>query len=133
MLSVKLSDLKTTEAVLASQLEDAEFRAEWERTAVARGVARAMVAYRARHELSQRALAEKLGMSQPQVARLEGGDKSPTIETLIRLSRRLGVEVALDIHPPAAEPRLVTKRARDADAMGADQPTGSGVVLAVAS
>jgi hypothetical protein len=42
-----------------------KFRAEWERTALARAVAEAVIRYRAEHGLSQTALARVLGWSQP--------------------------------------------------------------------
>ena len=38
---MKLRDMKTFDAVLAEDLKDPEFRARWERTALARAVANA--------------------------------------------------------------------------------------------
>ena len=59
---------KTSGALLAEeQLADPSFRAEWQRLAPAREFAAALLRYRAEHELSQRALAKKLGVSQPAV------------------------------------------------------------------
>ena len=44
---MKLSEMKTNEELIAEQLRsDPEFRAEWERTALARAVAVAIVRYR---------------------------------------------------------------------------------------
>lgn len=65
---------------------------------VARAVAVKVIAYRAQHGLSQRALAQRIGMSQPQVARLEAGEHNPTMKTLTRLAPTLDVEFAMDIH-----------------------------------
>ncbi|MDQ2745562.1 MAG: helix-turn-helix transcriptional regulator [Chloroflexota bacterium] len=96
---MKLSELKSADAVLREQLKDPAFRDEWERTALARAVATRVVAYRAEHSLSQAALARKLGVSQPLVARLEAGDHEPTIRTLTRLAHRLGLEFHIDITP----------------------------------
>lgn len=79
-----LSDLRSSQDSLAEALRDEDFRREWERTALARAVAIRLVQYRAEHELSQRALAAKLGMKQPAIARLEAGDHTPSIETLVR-------------------------------------------------
>ena len=80
---MKLTDLTTDDELLAEQLrDDPEFRAEWERTALARAIALAVVRFRAERRLSQRGLAAVLGMSQPQVARLEKGDVNPTMDTL---------------------------------------------------
>jgi ribosome-binding protein aMBF1 (putative translation factor) len=87
------------DALIAEELEDPEFRAEWERTRVAHQVALKVIAYRAEHSLSQRQLAEQWGMKQPVIARLEAGDHEPTIATLARLSGLLSVEFHLDITP----------------------------------
>lgn len=109
---MKLSDLKIDDEVLAEELRDREFRELWERTALARAIALELVSYRSRHDLTQRDLAEKLGMKQPQVARLECGDVNPSIETLSRLAERLSLEIALDFRPASAKSKLLTKRAQ---------------------
>ena len=58
MEPMKLSEMKTNDELIAELLRtDPEFRAEWERTALAREVALAIVRYRADHDLSQRDLA----------------------------------------------------------------------------
>lgn len=62
----------------------------WERTALARAVAIAVIRYRAEHGLTQRALAKQLGMPQPHVARLELGEHNPSVDMLQRLAQGLG-------------------------------------------
>src|ERR1035441_1862902 len=90
---MKLSDLPTHEQVLAEHLDaDPEYRREWERTALARAMAVKVISYRAEHSLSQSALAGRLKMTQPAVARLESGQHNPTFPMLLRLSEALGVE-----------------------------------------
>jgi ribosome-binding protein aMBF1 (putative translation factor) len=96
---MKASDLPTTGEVLSGALRDEAFRRESERTALAGAVALRLVEYRAEHGLSQRALAAKLGMKQPAIARLEAGDHTPSIDTLVRLSRGLGMRFRLEITP----------------------------------
>lgn len=96
---VKLSDLKTVDEFLDEQLEDPEFRAEWNRTALARAVSLRLIQYRVHKGLSQAELAKKIGIKQPAVARLEAGEKNPTWETLSRLSDTLGIEFLVDIAP----------------------------------
>ena len=105
---MKLSDLRTSEEVLAGALRDPAFRAEWERTAVARALASQVVAYRVKHGLSQRALADELHMSQPQVARLEAAIRNPEIETLRRVACVLDIEFDLKI-PQQHEPTLSSR------------------------
>ena len=85
--------------VLERQLQDAETREYWERTALARAVANAVIRYRAEHSLSQRALASDLGWKPSQVARLELGEHNPAMETLAHLAERLGLRFRLEIGP----------------------------------
>lgn len=94
---MKLTDMPTAREVLKRNLADPVFRAEWERTAVARAVANRIVIDRAEHGLSQSALARKVGMSQPAIARLELGEHEPTFTTLTRLSHGLGIAFHIDI------------------------------------
>lgn len=83
------------EDVLAKLDADPEYRALRERNAVASAVSVWLVRYRADHDLSQRALAALVGMSQPQIARLEMGDREPKVSTLLRLSKALGLPIDL--------------------------------------
>jgi DNA-binding XRE family transcriptional regulator len=129
---MKLSDLPTHEEVLTEHLDaDPEFRREWERTALARAVAVKVIAYRAEHSLNQTALAGRLHMSQPAVARLESGEHNPTFPTLMRLADALGIELAIDIAPIGREPQLVGERARR-NALESFEGNGCSVIVAAA-
>ena len=129
---MKLSDLPTHEEVLAKHLaEDASFCKEWERTALARAVAVQLIAYRAEHALSQAVLANRLGIAQSAVARLESGEHNPSFPTLLRLSEALKIEVAIDISPIGREPLLIRRRAQT-NALEAFDGRGCSVVVAVA-
>ncbi len=70
--------------------QDPAAREQWERTALARAVAIAVIRYRAEHGLSQRALAKRLGMPQPHIARLELGEHNPSVDMLRRLAQGMG-------------------------------------------
>jgi ribosome-binding protein aMBF1 (putative translation factor) len=96
---VRLEDLRSGEEVLADELRNPAVRQEWERTALARAVAVRIVEYRAQHGLSQTALARRLGMKQPAIARLEAGDHNPSLDTLARLAHGLGMEFHIAITP----------------------------------
>jgi len=132
MHRMKLSEMKTNEELIAEQLRtDPEFRAEWDRTALARAVALAVVRYRAEHELSQRDLAQRLGMKQPQVARLELGDVNPSMDTLMRISSHLGIEFTIDVRPSGAPARNVTKRAQSEYVVGRFSTDKAELLVAV--
>lgn len=90
----------TLAEILTEEREDAELRAYWERTAPARAVANWVVAYRAAHGLSQSQIARTLGGPQPQVTRLEAGEHVPSLATLLRLARMLGLRFRLEVAPP---------------------------------
>ena len=80
-------------------LKDPEAKDRWERMALARAVAIAMIRYRARHGLSQRAVARKLGVPQSHIARLELGEHNPSIETLRWLAQGLGIGFVIGVLP----------------------------------
>jgi DNA-binding XRE family transcriptional regulator len=108
---------KTHEELLSAELAaDPEFAAEWERLALARMVAARLAGYRFDHDLSQRALAKLLGVSQPRVVELESGEKNPQVETLVKIAAATGLEFAIDIVPAGQEPKLVGKAVKDAPA-----------------
>lgn len=127
---MKLSELKTNDEILQEELQDPEFRAEWERTALARAVALAVVRYRGDHGLSQRNLAERLGMKQPQVARLELGEVNPSMETLMRVSAQLGIEFTIDVRPAGTTVHNVTKRAQVNNLVGSVRTSEAEVLIA---
>jgi transcriptional regulator with XRE-family HTH domain len=104
---------KNFDALIAEeQLAGPSFKAEWQRLAPAREFATTLLRYRAEHELSQRDLAKKLGVSQPRIVKLESGEHNPEIDTIINAVRRLGIEFAVDVAPAGRKPALVTARAR---------------------
>ncbi|HXS46292.1 MAG TPA: helix-turn-helix transcriptional regulator [Solirubrobacterales bacterium] len=112
---------KNFDALLAEeQLADPSFRAEWQRLAPAREFAATLLRYRAEHKLSQRALAKKLGVSQPRVVKLESGEHNPEVDTIINAVRRLGIEFVLDVAPASRKPALVTARAQKSGAIAHD-------------
>lgn len=97
--------LVKTKDLVAEQLgSDPAFRAEWERTALARAVGVAVFGYRVKHGLSQTQLAKQLGLRQPHVSRLESGEHNPTPEMLQRLASKLGLRVVLEVGPSEGAP-----------------------------
>ncbi|MEU4337705.1 helix-turn-helix transcriptional regulator [Micromonospora lupini] len=101
---MKLSDLKTAQQVVDERgHQDPDFRAEWDRTAFARDVALRIVHYRTENELTQTALARRVGMTQSVIARLESGDQPPSIATLAKLSKGTGMTFDVKISHGAVE------------------------------
>jgi ribosome-binding protein aMBF1 (putative translation factor) len=101
----KRPELISADEIHEQNMRDLDYRREHERTRLANDVAIRVIRYRAAHGLSQAALAEKLGMRQPNVARLESGDHEPSLSTLARLSEVLGEDFSIDISPGHLELR----------------------------
>lgn len=94
--------LRSTREIREEQIrQDPAFRAYWERTALARAVALAVLGYRVKHHLTQTKLAQELAVRQPQVARLEMGEHNPSLEMLHRLARVLGLRFIVEVAPVA--------------------------------
>lgn len=109
-------DVDLSELLEREVARDDEFRSEWLRLAPARQFAAMLIGYRADHDLSQRALAKLLGVSQPRIARMESGEQNPDFETILAVVGKLGTEFVLDVAPAGVDARLVTKTARTAGA-----------------
>ena len=89
--------------VATEEAREPEVAAELARTAVANQLAILVIQYRVDHDLTQTALARKLGMSQPAVARLEAGDHEPSVATLMRLARHLEITLRLQLSGESVE------------------------------
>ncbi len=74
--------------------------------AIASAVGSAVYLHRTQRGLSQAALGRLIDMPQPQVARIETGDHTPTAATLLRLCDALGLNLELSIRPRAAKQRV---------------------------
>ncbi len=99
-----------------------EFREEWYGTTLGRTFGMAVLKYRYDHGLSQTALGRLVGMTQPQIWRIEEGEHNPSMETLTRLCAALGLELSLTIGPKADTRREVpAKLQRNAVCDATDQ------------
>jgi len=96
---------------------------------LARWLAVEVVHFRSKHDLSQRKLAERLGVHQSDVARMETGEHTPSLSRLIRVARGLDIELMIDIRPQKKAARLPRKRALEAGSLALG---GCEVVLASA-
>ena len=103
---IKRSELRTADAVHGDRyVHDPEYAREYDRTRLANEVAVAVLRYRADNSLSQTDLAERLGMSDSDIAALEDGEEPPSVELLERLvaAHVLAVEIRAEdgahVHP----------------------------------
>jgi transcriptional regulator with XRE-family HTH domain len=107
---VKLSDLRSADEIHEQDMQDPEYRREYERTKLANDVAIKVIQYRVDRRLSQSALGRMLGMSQPNVARLEAGEHLPSLETLARLASVLAMDFSVDVKPDRMALRYASRR-----------------------
>ena len=87
-----MSDLRK---YLNKQLQNPAFRTEHERTRAEYEVIRALVAARIEENITQQQLAEKSGIRQSNISRIENGTCSPTIATLESLARGLNKKLVI--------------------------------------
>ena len=80
---------------LAEQLEDEDFRQEYENLQPEVDVIRAMIEARISKNLTQKQLAERTGINQADISKLENGTRNPSIKLLKRLAE--GMDMALKI------------------------------------
>jgi len=77
-------------------LEDAAFRLEWESRRMAAEIGKLTRKMRKEAGLSQAQLAERMGVSQPFVARMETNpDRVPTLDTVARVAEACGRRMVL--------------------------------------
>lgn len=91
-------------------LQDPEVPAERVRTRLAHEVSTWLLRYRIENDLTQAELARLLGWQQPIVARLESGEREPSLSTLHRLVERLRASATISIRPERVEVRLTRPR-----------------------
>ncbi len=133
MRNVRASRAAMTHGELVAETlnTDAEFRAEWERLAPARKLAIELIRYRAEEQLSQTSLAERLGVSQPRVAKLESGEHNPDFDTVAHIVAVTGIEFCFNFVPEGRKSKLTTKLARD-QGVSATLYRGVSVIAAAA-
>lgn len=90
---IAMSDFKN---YLAQQMEDPAFAAEYEAQRPEYEAIRAVIAARLACNMTQKELAEKTGIRQSNISRIESGSASPTIDTLARIAAGLGKQLKID-------------------------------------
>lgn len=84
---------------LDEQLEDPEFKAEWDALQPECALVQAMIDARKRTGMTQQQLAEKTGISQSDISKFETGGGNPSIKTLQRLAAGMGMILQVEFKP----------------------------------
>lgn len=90
---------KNFRETLNEQLNDPEFRAEWEALEPERQIIRAIIEGRETHDLTQKQLADATGIAQADISRLENGTANPSLRTLKRLAAGMGMQLKIEFVP----------------------------------
>ena len=84
---------------LKEQLADPEFKSEYDALAPEFSIVQAMIDARKISGLTQKQLAEKTGIAQADISKLESGNANPSIRTLQRLAAGMGMQVKIEFLP----------------------------------
>jgi ribosome-binding protein aMBF1 (putative translation factor) len=89
-----VSDMKFDD-YLQEQLKDPDFKKEWNDIQPEMDVIRAIIDAREEQNLTQKELAEKVGMNQADISKLENGTRNPSLKLLKKLATGLGMELKI--------------------------------------
>ncbi|HHV13776.1 MAG TPA: helix-turn-helix transcriptional regulator [Clostridiales bacterium] len=84
---------------LSEQLEDTEFKKEWDSLEPDYNTIQAIIDARKRSNLTQKQLAEKTGIDQSDISKLETGNANPTLQVLKRLAEGMDMILKLEFIP----------------------------------
>lgn len=87
-----MSDLKR---YIEKQMDDPKFRAEYEASETEYQLTRSLIAARMASNMTQKQLADKSGVRQSNISRIESGSCSPTVATLQALAEGLGKKLVI--------------------------------------
>ena len=91
--------MKNFDDFLETQLQDDEFRKEYERMQPEFDVIKAMVAARTSQNMTQKELAERTGIHQADISKLENGTRNPSLNLLKRLAEGMGMVLKVEFIP----------------------------------
>ena len=91
--------MRTLEEVLAEKMQDPEFKEEYEALAPEFEIISAMIDARKTSGLTQKQLAERTGIAQGDISKLENGNANPSLKTLQRLAAGMGMQLKLEFVP----------------------------------
>ena len=94
-----MKKMKTLEEFIRKQMEKADFKKEYEAIQPEMDIIRAIVDARASRNLTQKELAERTGINQADISKLENGTRNPTIGLLKRLADGMDMILKIEFIP----------------------------------
>ena len=84
---------------LAERLKDPEIRAEYDALEPEFSLMQTMIDARKSSGLTQKQLSERTGIAQSDISKLESGNGNPSLRTLERLAKGMGMRVQIEFKP----------------------------------
>ena len=91
--------MKTLNDMLPEQLKNEGFRKEYEGIRPEMDVIRAIVDARTSRNLTQKELAERTGINQADISKIENGTRNPSVNLLKRLADGMGMALRIEFVP----------------------------------
>ena len=91
--------MSTFDDMREKQMKDEEFKKEYEAIQPELDVIRAIVDARISQNLTQRELAERTGINQADISKLENGTRNPSVNLLKRLADGMGMTLKIEFVP----------------------------------
>ena len=88
--------MKTLKEFKDEQMQDVEFVKEYEAIQPELDVIRAIVDARTSQNMTQKELAERTGINQADISKLENGTRNPSVNLLKRLAEGLGMALKIE-------------------------------------
>ena len=94
-----MSKPMTFDEYLAKEMENPEFKAEWDALEPEFQIIRGIVEGREMNDLTQEQLSAATGINQANISRLENGTANPSLRTLKRLAAGIGMALKIEFVP----------------------------------
>lgn len=91
--------MKTLKQYKDEQMKDSAFAKEYEAIQPEMDVIRAIVEARMSQNMTQKELAERTGINQADISKLENGTRNPSINLLKRLAEGMGMVLKIEFVP----------------------------------
>lgn len=88
---------------LREQLQDPEIKTEYEALEPEYVIIRAMIEARRQIGLTQKQLAQRTGIHQADISKLERGNANPSLRTLMRLADGMGMKLKVEFVRPGKQ------------------------------
>ncbi len=84
-------------------LKNSEIKAEYDALEAEYDIIQAMIDARNKQHITQKELAERTGITQADISRIENGTRNPSLAMVKRIAEGLGMRLKLEFVPTAAK------------------------------